>query len=173
MRSQGRILRPAALVAALLLIAVAPARADPLLSGYGGPGQGSQAILGATLIGGGPSEGGGAGSAGSQGTVSAPTAGSVPGGSSSRTSAPTRRSAGRGGKGATVTSRRRGVGGAEAASSTAGPAADYLSAARSPAGPLLGLTGTDALFVLLGGALLALTGALTWRLARGRRPLDS
>ena len=41
-----------ALVAALAVSAAAPlvAHAGPLLSGYGGPGQGNQAILGSTLL---------------------------------------------------------------------------------------------------------------------------
>src|SRR5438876_10100556 len=54
------------LAAALALLALAPAAANagPLLSGYGGPGQGNQAILGSTLLGGpgGGSSGAGAGS---------------------------------------------------------------------------------------------------------------
>ncbi len=43
---------------ALAVAAPAGAQASSLLSGYGGPGTGSQAILGAALIGGGPSGGG-------------------------------------------------------------------------------------------------------------------
>lgn len=44
--------------------APSPAAANPLLSGYGGPGQGSQAILGSTIIGGGPGSAGGSSAAG-------------------------------------------------------------------------------------------------------------
>ena len=47
------IQRPLTAAVALLAdlsIVAAPAHASPLLSGYGGPGQGSQAILGATLL---------------------------------------------------------------------------------------------------------------------------
>src|ERR1700761_4789261 len=44
-----------------------------LLSGYGGPGQGNQAILGSTLIGGGGASGGSGGSGGGAAGVPAPT----------------------------------------------------------------------------------------------------
>ena len=64
----------------------ASARASPLLSGYGGPGQGSQAILGSTLINGPPSGGGsrgggrGAGGGGSQAAPAATSPQTLPGG---------------------------------------------------------------------------------------------
>ena len=56
-----------ALLAALVAVAPAAASANSLLSGYGGPGAGNQAILGSALIGGGGSAGGG-GSSGSSGS---------------------------------------------------------------------------------------------------------
>ena len=59
-----------ALALAGFLAALAPLAAyagSPLLSGYGGPGAGEQAIVGSTLIGG---PRGGAGSGGSLGSVS-------------------------------------------------------------------------------------------------------
>jgi hypothetical protein len=46
-----KIDRGVLVVAALALALPAFARANPLLSGYGGPGQGSQALLGSTLSG--------------------------------------------------------------------------------------------------------------------------
>jgi hypothetical protein len=53
-----------------LLALVPAARAGSLLSGYGGPGQGSQALLGSTLIGGsGGGGGGGSSSGGSPGSL--------------------------------------------------------------------------------------------------------
>src|ERR1700744_2162094 len=73
----------------LTLLAVMPAampssaQAGSLLSGYGGPGAGSQEILGSTLIGGGGSTGSG-GSAGSNGASPGAAAG---GGSSATTTA--------------------------------------------------------------------------------------
>jgi hypothetical protein len=54
----------ATVIALITLVCLVPAAAagDPLLSGYGGPGQGSQIILGATLLGGeGPPSGSGSG----------------------------------------------------------------------------------------------------------------
>ncbi len=68
--------RGAALVTTILAVAVsaalpAGAQAGSLLSGYGGPGQGSQAVLGSTLINGpGGGSGGGAGSGSASGAVS-------------------------------------------------------------------------------------------------------
>ncbi len=66
-----------ALAAAMLVLAPTPAFAgSPLLSGYGGPGAGEQAILGSTLIGG--SRGGGSsGSGGSGGSGGASLSGSA------------------------------------------------------------------------------------------------
>lgn len=74
------------LVFAAGLCAYAPPAAlsaGPLLSGYGGPGAGTQAILGSTLIGGGGSQGGGSQGSGSQAggaTTVAPGSGSQVGG---------------------------------------------------------------------------------------------
>lgn len=61
----------------------ASASASPLLSGYGGPGQGTQAILGASLVNG---PGGGGGSPGGGGSHGGPTA-SAPAGTAASTSA--------------------------------------------------------------------------------------
>src|SRR4051812_5612016 len=93
MKSQRRPMLIAALLAAGAL-ACAPAGADAgsLLSGYGGPGQGSQALLGSALIGGGggsSSGGSGGGSGGPSGSASLEAPGgtthqSANGGSSTR-----------------------------------------------------------------------------------------
>src|SRR5689334_11908571 len=70
MKSQRRLIFVAALMAAgVLACAPAGAQASWLLSGYGGPGQGSQALLGATLIG----AGGGSSSGGSSGGSGGPS----------------------------------------------------------------------------------------------------
>jgi hypothetical protein len=61
MRARGAI-QAAATAALLALAAPSAVAAGPLLSGYGGPGQGDQAILGSTLIG--ASSGGGGNGAG-------------------------------------------------------------------------------------------------------------
>ncbi|HEY1834670.1 MAG TPA: hypothetical protein VGG08_09555, partial [Solirubrobacteraceae bacterium] len=59
---------PIAAVLTLALAALAPsaASANPLLSGYGGPGQGDQAIIGAALVNG-PGQGGSGGGGGGGG----------------------------------------------------------------------------------------------------------
>src|SRR5438874_7144215 len=77
-----------------------PAHASPLLSGYGGPGQGSQAILGSTLFGGpgGGSSGSGAASGG-EGSSGASASPAVSGQGAGSWSAP------RGGRGAGRSSR--------------------------------------------------------------------
>ncbi len=77
-----------ALVLATAMLVLAPTTAfagSPLLSGYGGPGAGEQAILGSTLIGG--SRGGGAsGSGGSGGASLSGSAGASTSGSSGTSS---------------------------------------------------------------------------------------
>ena len=66
-----------ALTAAMVAASPAVASASSLLSGYGGPGQGSQAILGSALLGGGSGGGGGGGSGGgSSGGASGGSSGS-------------------------------------------------------------------------------------------------
>jgi hypothetical protein len=125
----------------------ATAHAGPLLSGYGGPGQGNQAILGSALLG---------GSAGGSGTSGRGGSGSR-GGSSSATHS-------------------RGAAGTLASSERAGALAGERGASSYPAveprasrsGPALGLSAVDLAYILLAAAALALTGALTRRIARTR-----
>jgi hypothetical protein len=62
---KGVVVAPVVVVVALALPALATA--GSLLSGYGGPGQGSQQLLGSSVIGGGAGSGGGSGGAGSGG----------------------------------------------------------------------------------------------------------
>lgn len=143
------------------VLAPAGASAGSLLSGYGGPGQGNQAILGSVLLGG-PS-GGQGGSAGAGG------AGGVAGGRSNSTAgstgAPRRRSAA---PGESRKHRKAGVGTPAAARSQAQsglltrPAAD---AGTVPA-QTLGLSADDLVYIILVLGALALTGALTRQLAR-------
>src|SRR4051794_10195073 len=52
---------------AFLLLAPSSQAADPLLSGYGGPGGGEQVVLGSTLVGAGKGGGGSGGGSGSSG----------------------------------------------------------------------------------------------------------
>ncbi len=64
-----------ACAAAIGSVPAAPAFANSLLSGYGGPGQCNQAILGSALINGPGGNGGGSGGAGSGGSRSSGSAG--------------------------------------------------------------------------------------------------
>jgi hypothetical protein len=129
----------------------ATAHAGPLLSGYGGPGQGNQAILGSALLG---------GSAGGSGTSGGGGSGSRGGSSSAAHS----RTATRGAAGTLGSSKR-----AEALAGERG-ASSYpaVEPTASRSGPALGLSGRDLAYILLAAAALALTGALTRRIARTR-----
>jgi hypothetical protein len=157
------------LVPVLLTVTISSALASSLLSGYGGPGQGSQAILGSALLNG-PRGGGGSGT----GTVGAP--------GSSVSSSIASTSVGAPAGGARVASprsqarvhsgyRKQAAGAAGQASG--GPSNPYLVAERSGTGQradaaseTLGLSGADLLYVLLALCVLALTAVLTKRLTR-------
>jgi hypothetical protein len=170
-RMSGQRLALAAIASVTLALATllpsAPAFAGSLLSGYGGPGQGSQAILGSTLSKG-PNSGSGSGggprvsatSGVGVGASAAADAGSgtprgVHGGG--RASKPAAAGERRGGAGV------QGAGGARRADTPTftGPATS-ASVGSQP----LGLSGVDILWILLALAALGLTGALTNRLAR-------
>ncbi len=180
MTSHRRIVLTGLVVAALPAGTPGLAAGSPLLSGYGGPGQGSQAILGSTLLGGGAGPGGGSTSGGSGGS-----SGSFLGGERS------------GGPGPSVTG-AKGAGGGSARKSAISPTSSSRSGARGASGggasaypassagkadeasavapETLGLSGDDLLYVLLALAGLAFTGVLTRQLARtkgsgGHQPL--
>ncbi len=149
------------------------ALAGSLLSGYGAPGSGAQAILGSALLnGGGGSSGGGASTGGGAGG----SASGVGGGSAATGQAG---AAGQGAGAATRSTggsdvhdgRTRASGapqtsaggfGAYTYSGSPHPAAGLQNAADS--GPL-GLTGTDLLLLALVLGVLAVTAGLTRRLA--------
>jgi hypothetical protein len=174
MRTQRRTIGIVAwtLGASLVLAVAAPlaAHAGPLLSGYGGPGQGNQAILGSTLIGGPGGGSGGAGGGGPESGAAATgsaqatigTSGAPTGASATRTHAGG--SAGRGGRGAGVSGRtatraeRPTVGGELSDRSYRG----FENAGSSSA---LGLSGADIVYIVLAAAALAFAGLLTRRLA--------
>lgn len=143
---------------AIALAAPAGAAANSLLSGYGGPGEGNQAILGATLL-----KGPGGGSSGGRGSgsSSAPESLALPAKRSSRPS--------RGG------SSTKHAGKTSAKSHASGSAsAPYSPISSQPATQAVavgssgsvGLSGSDLLYILLAAALLIITGAITRRLAR-------
>ena len=160
-------------VAASLALAVAAlvpgsASAGSLLSGYGGPGEGNQVILGSALLGG-PSGGAGAGG----------EAGSGSGGQGSTLSASGEGAAARSGttgaSGAAAGRRRHSHAPANGASGRAGgePSAQGVKTPASPVDIDVSKTevlpSSDLRYILLTLVALAATGALTRRLAREPR----
>jgi len=140
--------------------AVASAIANPLLSGYGGPGQGSQAILGSALLNGPPGAGDGGGGSADAGLPSgeAGSAGGSQGGASG--DAASSSDSGAGAKG-------RGKPGED---SPAYLASSRLASSEASVGSqTLGLSGEDVLWVLLALGLLAVTAVITRQLARRDR----
>jgi hypothetical protein len=156
-----RIASALALALASFLSASTPLAAfagSPLLSGYGGPGAGEQAIVGSTLLGGphgGAGSGGSSGSAGSGGAGLGGSGRALSGGSGSNSAW-----LGAGSAAASQTGVRVAPGGTSA---FVYPASLRSASVNSPA---LGISGGD--LVLLAGiiATLALVGTLTIRLAR-------
>jgi hypothetical protein len=187
MRTHRTVIFIGALLAALAVVLPASATASSLLSGYGGPGQGNQAILGSALVNG-PRGGGGGGSSSSSGSSGESAASSSQAGSS-ESSAPSGSSAGSGSSGGAGGSTRarhsrsegpsgsdrhpatgaQGTSGAKQANATAG-ASFYPVSERTPAGEggVVGLSNSDLIYVILGFAVLVFLGVLTGRLG-GRR----
>jgi hypothetical protein len=156
----------------------AQAHGGTLLSGYGTTGEGNQAILGSALLGGG-SKGGGAGSGGSGGGV--PRAGSSQGagvqaagsnGASTGISSGAVRGSGQTaaapqqhGRAAAPQAASRRTAGARTGTSGRSHMLSTASASVTPASaPVLGITGTDLLYILLGVGGLLLTGIFTRQL---------
>jgi hypothetical protein len=157
MMGRKRLTITAAMV--VLSLCVLPAGADAsstLLSGYGGPGEGNQAIIGSTLIGGGGKGGNGGGT-------------QVSGGASS-IEAPVPTASGSGGSHAKGASRARKGSGVPSGHASGGRASTYTpvaATARDGGGSTLGLTGGDLLYIVLALCVLALTAVLTRHLNRG------
>ncbi|HTU78148.1 MAG TPA: hypothetical protein VMF09_05245 [Solirubrobacteraceae bacterium] len=151
----------AVLVFGLCAAFPAVASAGSLLSGYGGPGQGSQAILGSALLNG-PSGGGGSTSSGArtgaQPAGAAPASG-APAGSGGRRAGAAGSSSGTGKHGA------RGAGAGRAGASGHGSRAlvGQVSDTSAVGGRTLGLSGEDLVYMFMALAVLAITGALTRR----------
>jgi hypothetical protein len=142
-------------------MAVAPssAFANSLLGGYGGPGQGNQAILGSALLNG--PRGGGGPRGGSTATLN------LAGQAGSLGSVPTRAGSAGASRGATSV---RALGhGATKASSGAYSAVERDGATQPDSGTL-GFSGEDLGYVLLALGALVVTGVITRRLARMTRP---
>ena len=141
------------------------ASAGPLLSGYGGPGQGSQAIIGGGLVnggGGGPPSGGGPSGTGESGTPGNAGTGSAP------------VSASRGGGGPLTAKHILKSGSARkhpalsGGSASAGGSASLSVAAQhvSEGSGAFGVSAESLLLVFLALGALIFTGLVTRRMAR-------
>jgi hypothetical protein len=160
------------LVAVFATVAPSSVSANSLLSGYGAPGEGNQAILGSALVGGGGggggSAGGSSGAAGSPSDIAGigaradgtnPVSGGPRGGASGARRADGRVARGEAGSGKA------------SAKASGGEARAYPSVSgddAQPTGGLAGLSfsGQDFGYLLLVIGVLALTGVVTRRLAR-------
>ncbi|HTA15475.1 MAG TPA: hypothetical protein VK781_11525 [Solirubrobacteraceae bacterium] len=181
-----------ALAGALFIAAPATALAgSPLLSGYGGPGAGEQAIVGAALLNGphGGSGSGGSGSSGS-GSSSGGSVGSTGGGGESSVGSSTGAGSTGSAHGSGSAQARAHTGSGAGSSSTRTPLPSSIGApqtggARNTAGrgartfvypsslanassdtSVIGMSGGDVLLLIGIIASLTLLGALTLRLAR-------
>ena len=161
MNRHHKIIFSAGLLVAIVLATPVAAHASPLLSGYGGPGQGSQMILGSSLLGGPGGGSGGRSAAAGEASTAASNGGlgSAPAGSTSGSASGSSVSVVHTAHG-TVIRQRSSSSGAPAGSSggTLG-----TSPARQAAPPALGVSQDDLLYILLALAMLAVAGALTRR----------
>ncbi len=163
MTSHRRIFLTGAIAASLLMGMPTLAAASSLLSGYGGPGQGSQAILGSTLVGGSGGGGGGSGSVGGGPEAGYSAAGVTSAGGNGTHSGAGGESSSQPSGGASVS-----YGKASDGVVRAYPAAlvERAYVARAGGSRTLGLSGDDLLYVLLALAALIYTGVLTRQLAQ-------
>jgi hypothetical protein len=151
---------------AVLAIAVLPATAaaSSLLSGYGGPGQGSQAILGSTLLNG-PGGGGSSGSGGGEATpaaLSQPSAAASAAGGHGAATAP--HSAQKGPSGGSRA--RSHSGGKTTEPAGAKAASPVYIVSRHADQPLLGISAGDLLAMIIAAGALVFVGGLTRRSAK-------
>jgi hypothetical protein len=156
------------LASGLLLVCAWPAagRASTLLSGYGGPGAGEQAVIGAQLLNGasGGSAGGGRPSGGA-GPEQAATPTQAPGAGGESLAAGARRNSPR--AGGAPGARRHGSSGSAEGGGASGHAFAYPSALRlRTSSPALGLSTGDWTALAAGVVLLVALGAITVRTAR-------
>lgn len=160
-------------VTTVALALPAYARANPLLSGYGGPGQGSQALLGSTLVG----PRGGNGGSGGNGAAPAQSIEQTASGSTAPRSAVAQASATPGHTPASTRRKRSSRTGA--GSGVKGDGAPASGAALTPKVALArkssvhtdaaGLSGGDLALVVIAIGVIFATGALTARIARGAK----
>ena len=167
MRSHRTVIFIGVLVVALAAALPGAALASPLLSGYGGPGQGSQAILGSALLNG-PKGGAGSGGSGSaaveSGTTSATSGSGGESSSGAGSSAPVGKGASRARSHARQGAEDRQKEGARTAPT--GRPSFYPVAERVPSGvggATLGLSGADLIYIILTVGVLLSLGLLTRR----------
>jgi hypothetical protein len=170
MRHQ-RIISIVAFVALLLAVMPSAVFANSLLSGYGGPGEGNQAILGSALLNAPKGGGGGGGGAGQSSSPQLTETSAAQKGGSSGTSKQA--------SGARRTTRARSGKHAAAGGKTSGSATSaviYPASSRevtTGGSRTLGLSGADLAYIILALGVLALTGFLTLRLARATATRES
>jgi hypothetical protein len=174
MTSHRTISSTLTLLAVLMTVASSTASANSLLSGYGGPGEGNQVILGSALLGG---KGGGGSSGGSSGSTlssssSTPSVDTKAGGSATPTNSKRRGSTARGKDKRTAGRASGSQSRGEEASGSAARAYPVSAPGNTSTGAseTLGLSGEDLGYVLLALVVLAFTGLATRRLARTTRP---
>jgi hypothetical protein len=145
--------------------------ASPLLSGYGGPGQGPEAILGSTLLNGASGGGGSAGS-GAASLSSAPRAPQAPPGAGvARTG---QANASRGARPDSSASRGRGSARHAGRSGSGTSASLYPAFEQSASTGTLGMSAENVLLIVLALAGVALIAVLTVRLtARTSTPSET
>lgn len=162
----------------------ASAHADPLVSGYGGPGGADQSVLGSTLLPGGGGGGGGAGGGGSDSertSIRATSAPAVPGltqapRSGSRTTAAARPGGSRSGQGRSSAGRPSANAPTKARTQAGPPATRQAPRALAPAtntgantsAGALPVPGSDLLIALAIAAGLGLAAFASARLARSQ-----
>ncbi len=186
MSRKSMIAAVAALASLLLASGSSSAFAGtPLLSGYGGPGAGEQAIVGSTLLGRAGGGGGSGGSAKASGSASGEASSSaVVGSSLSNGSVPTSRASGQtpsgrarpeatnksGSKGKVHTKGLAGGTGVSPIHASGGGLAStvvsYPASTASAGSSAIGISSGDVLALIGVVLVLVLTGALTVRLAR-------
>jgi hypothetical protein len=175
-----RIASSLALAGALLMLVPAAAFAgSPLLSGYGGPGAGEQAIIGSTLLNGPHGGSGSGGSTGSRGGLSGASGTGVEdssGGAGASGSGQAPAGGARSGGGGSSSSHATGANGRGAlraggsGRATVGRAGTYVYpsslASTSEGSSVIGMSSGDVLLLVGLIATLALVGVFTVRLAR-------
>jgi hypothetical protein len=152
MASYRKISSILTLLAVLMAAATSAAAASPLLGGYGGPGEGSQVILGSALVGGAGGGGGGPSSSGSSGSNGSP-------GSSGSSSGPS-------GAGAAAAAGPSGRGASSGEGGGRAMGRETASQTTSGGSQALGLSLADLGYALLVLGVLVATGLVTRRLAQ-------